>query len=228
MEELDEELQHLNLEELSGKWYEKRELWNAREAARLQSQEALSKAHAEQEACTRAQHQQELASALADVNAQQDVVTQILQKIEVARGEEKELLPEHDYLGGILERHYKALRGQKQQDLSACTSDRAQKEARLGEVKELILKNRAAGEEAIGRISSLDAKIGGYDDEEERYNRRYQAGLARNLLRRYPEGTMDAEDAAISQQIRENPEKRPLPCGSRVPSPDKSAQEKMP
>lgn len=208
MEELDEELQHLDLEELSGKWYEKQELWNAREAARLQSQEALSKAHAEQEACTRAQHQQELASALADVNAQQDVVTQILQKIEVARGEEKELLPEHDYLGGILARHYKALRGKKQQDLAACTRDQTEKEARLREVKSLIAKNRTSENALIGTISCLEAEIRGYDTEEDRYNRRYQAGLVRNLLRCYPEGTMEAEDAAISQKIQENARKK--------------------
>ena len=180
----------------------------SRKEAKAKTQEALSLAQAEQEACTNRQHQLELASALADVNAQQDTVTQILQKIEVARGEEKELLPEHDYLGGILARHYEALRDQKQEDLASCTKDRAQKETRQKEVKGLLSKNRAAGEDAIRRISRLEAEISGYDAEEARYNRRYQAGLVRNLLRCYPEGTMEAEDSAISQKIRENAGKK--------------------
>ena len=208
MEELDEELQHLHYEELSERWYEKHKVWQSRKEAKAKTQEALSLAQAEQEACTNRQHQLELASALADVNAQQDTVTQILQKIEVARGEEKELLPEHDYLGGILARHYEALRDQRQEDLVSCTKDRAQKETRQKEVKGLLSKNRAAGEDAIRRISRLEAEISGYDAEEARYNRRYQAGLVRNLLRCYPEGTMEAEDSAISQKIRENAGKK--------------------
>ena len=127
----------------------------------------------------------------------------VREKLEVARQRDQDLEPERNRLGKTLGIYYStAVRKNRQQA--------EEKENRTAELKEEEKKEqetiKALGEELLRSASEkgmLKAKISGYSDREETYNRLYQAGLVRNILGWYEAGTLEIlRDTCRKEQER--------------------------
>ena len=127
----------------------------------------------------------------------------VREKLEVARQRDQDLEPERNRLGKTLGIYYStAVRKNRQQA--------EEKENRTAELKEEEKKEqetiKARGEELLRSASEkgmLKAKISGYSDREETYNRLYQAGLVRNILGWYEAGTLEIlRDTCRKEQER--------------------------
>ena len=190
-------LQRLLYEELSESWYQKDEIYQDRETDRKESEDALAESRADHEACERAQHGLELAFLKSDVTEAENGLAATRQRIEIARSQEQELLPEHDYLGTLLSSHFASLRDEKQQALESCQSSRKDNAVRQKEAAEKLSASQKAFNEVTGKIGRLESNIASYDHWEEDYNRRFHTALSRNLLHLYPEGTLESEKQRI-------------------------------
>lgn len=113
------------------------------------------------------------------------------QQLAVARERSEDLEPERGGLGYLLRSHYQSALAEtedslkeNQKEREAAANDMEKEQAFLAELEESLRKNALC-------MGELKSKIGGYDRQEEQFNKQYHESLARNILGEYEPGSLE-------------------------------------
>lgn len=127
----------------------------------------------------------------------------VRQKLAVSHKKDEELEPERQFLGYRLRCYYEKLLEENQKK-------KEENKKKLNEISGLIKETQdkaAVLEEEIrdilSREGALKNKVDSYDRQEEQYNRRYDAGLARNILGEYEPGTIEILRETYERELEE-------------------------
>lgn len=130
-------------------------------------------------------------------------LTKAEQELDLLRRKNKELEPERDYLGYVLRQHWeKELRCGKekyaamQEESKACATKLKEAKAEQQKLQERI----EASNKEKGRLDTL---VNSYDEEENRFCKRWHVDLQRNMLREYEAGTLEIMAANIANGQKE-------------------------
>ncbi len=191
IEEVLEQIAHIEYEKLSGEIYQLEEqmrfhlsnrdmITMEKESLEREAEEIVQRLHLL--ACAK---QQEM------VDEEKAEWDEALQKLLVAQEKNVNLEPERNRLGYVLRCHYeKELEenGRKQAEngqMTAQTTESILQEKEIQNAQEEQLRERASSEGA------LKSQVQAYDRQEEQFNTRYQESFVRNILGEYEPGTLE-------------------------------------
>lgn len=195
---LHEQLLRLAYEEYSTKYY----ALAAQEDALTTTKEAQQARRTELESKVKELQMQlniyDCASAQERLDADKLDLKRAEQELDVLRRKNKELEPERDYLGFVLRQHWeKRLRSGKeayaalQEESKACAAKLKETQAEQQKLQERI--------EALNKEKGrLDTLVGSYDEEENRFCKKWHVDLQRNMLGEYEAGTLEILAAKIA------------------------------
>lgn len=142
---------------------------------------------------TCAQRQESLDEAVRDL-------AETNEKLRVVREKNRDLAPEREQLGAVLAGYYQDKR-------AALSEEQAQQAAHLEEVEDAIhtcKREHAATEqrqqELAGTLGGMRERLRQYDKEEERFNKRHQLSLVRNVIGEYDEALLTEQALAWKDQ----------------------------
>ena len=200
---LHEQLLRLAYEEYSTQYYALAEqddaLTNTKEAqlARLEELEHKAEELQQQLHIYECARQQEL------LDRDKRDLTKAEQELDSLRRKNKDLEPERDYLGFVLRQHWeKELRSGKekyaalQEESKACAAKLKKTQAEQQKLQERI----EASNKEKGRLDTL---VNSYDEEENRFCKKWHVDLQRNMLREYEAGTLEILAANIANGQKE-------------------------
>lgn len=195
---LHEQLLRLAYEEYSTKYY----ALAAQEDALTTTNEAQQARRTELESKVKELQMQlniyDCASAQERLDADKLDLKRAEQELDVLRRKNKKLEPERDYLGFVLCQHWeKRLRSGKeayaalQEESKACAAKLKETQAEQQKLQERI--------EALNKEKGrLDTLVGSYDEEENRFCKKWHVDLQRNMLGEYEAGTLEILAAKIA------------------------------
>lgn len=195
---LHEQLLRLAYEEYSTKYYalaaQEDALASTKEAQQIRLEELENKAKELQHQL----HVYECAREQERLDGDKRELTKAEQELDLLRRKNKELEPERDYLGFVLRQHWeKRLRSGKeayaalQEESKACAAKLKETQAEQQKLQERI--------EALNKEKGrLDTLVGSYDEEENRFCKKWHVDLQRNMLGEYEAGTLEILAAKIA------------------------------
>lgn len=203
MEELEQELSHLEYEKLSKEIYEIEE----RERYRKSNLEMLQMEREDLES-----RKEEISHKLHVLSCarQQETVTECKQELDkenqrllLCREKEENLEPERNLLGMKLKKYYQRYLSQKEDEKNQCdvTICNMTQERQMEQNKSEELQKTEG--ELSEQAGVLRTKIKVFDDTEETFNREYQADWRRNILGEYEAGSLEICRMQYEKQLTE-------------------------
>ena len=131
-------------------------------------------------------------------------ITELQEKINVCMEQQKDTKEDRIKLGGILYHYYEKNLEESNAELKQKKEEIENSEQKKQEVKNQYQQETKYTRELAGEIGAIGNAIKSYDQEEEKFNRRFSAQLCRNILGEYEEGSLEVWQKQFDDQIKEN------------------------
>lgn len=206
MDGIETALARLQYEKLSADYYRKDARYQTVLAERQKAEETLNRDKEQQTETEKNLHIMEAARQAEGLRQEEREVSVLAQQLDDARHQEKDLTPEHDYLGYLLRSYYEG-EVQKNRDAAAALKEKIQTNAdAAAAMKKTRHEMEQKRTDLVQQCTSLKKDIEQYTEKEDNYNRRWNASLCRNVTGKYGnelEAEKKAADAGLQQKKNE-------------------------
>ena len=208
MEELEQQLSHLEYEKLSKEIYEieERERFSGSNLEMLKiEQDNLEKGKDE---ISRKLQILSCARGQENVSECKEELDRENQRLLLCRKKEEDLEPERNRLGIRLKKYYRTYFSRKEEEKKQCHAkiQSMMQERQLEQKKSEELQK--SEKELSEQAGALRAEIKAFDKTEENFNREYQADWSRNILGQYETGTLKIRQMEYEKQSGETERKK--------------------
>lgn len=125
------------------------------------------------------------------------------QQFQISKRQDEDLEPERKRLGGQLKQIYEMLLEKNRQEQAAFTEKKEACFDKQKEEKDQIEEFRDKEAALLEELGSIRAMLASFDEKEASFNRRYQAGLRRNLLGEYEPGELEVRGKTLEKELEE-------------------------
>ena len=132
----------------------------------------------------------------------------VLQKLTVLQKKDEELEPEREELGQKLFACYQKLLNDNKDCIDKNQSEADRTKDQISELKETTKELDKEIRAAISKEGAFKSQVRSYDMQEDRYNRKYQAELVRNILGEYEPGTLEILKESYEREMQEKSRER--------------------
>ena len=202
MDGIETSLAHLQYEKLSVGYYQADTVYKTVLTERQSAEEALNRDKGQQTETEKKLQILEAARKAETLRQEERDVSVFTQQLEDARHQEKDLTPEHDYLGYLLHRHYEEERQKKRNESAALTEKIKHNETASADLKERRKDLDQKRTSLTEKRTSLQKDIQYYSDKENDYNRRWNVMLCRNITGKYG-NELDNEKKAVADGLQQ-------------------------
>lgn len=131
-------------------------------------------------------------------------ITELQEKINVCMEQQKDTEEDRIKLGGILYHYYEKKLTECNVELEKKKEETQNAEKKKQEVKSQYQQETKYSRELAREIGAIENAITSYDQEEEKFNRRFSNQLCRNILGEYEEGSLELCKKQFDDQVKEN------------------------
>ena len=148
-------------------------------------------------------HLYQCAKQQITVDEQKEEYEFLAQKIDVFRKSEEELEPERRRIGGYLKGYYQEKIADAKATLEQKEAEYEEKEQQWQQQKEIEKQCQSCVEELLKVIAACEARIKGFDQREDEFNRNFRETFTRNILGDYEPGMLAIKREQYEKQQTE-------------------------